>query len=242
MTGNYSELSLNSMSRTAEIVNGSIVLIGHFAPGGITANWLFNNKLIGEVDLKETEDSNESVTSSRLTKIESNTFILQITENRMLFISKDVLRPSLKDMAVGVISLLGRVKITAIGLNFMSHFKMVDDDQYHLIGDTLAPKDHWMKVFGDYEGWSSGLSELSIKMQAGPRNVNDLNVNGISLKLQPSAKITRGIFLTYNNHSDVPDDCVHSDEFALKFINENWDKDCQESNRVFVDLLDGILR
>lgn len=225
------------MANAPEILNGSIVLVGAFAPAMFTPDWFFQNKLIGDVDLEEMRQQENSLNASSIAQLECKSFSLQITANRFQIISKDVLRPTINDIAKGVISLLGRVVITSAGINFMAHYSMPSEDEYHAVGDTLVPKDIWKELFPK-DDWSVGLTDLAVKIRFAPRSAPDDNGSGITIRVQPSGKLdVNGILLTYNNHANF-DPKKYTDELAYKFLDEEWDEGFIHSTQVFEQLLD----
>lgn len=224
------------MAFTPEILNGSIVLMGSFAPPIFTPEWLFQNKLIGEVDLAEMKAHDKMLNASSIAQLECKTFSLQVTPNRFQIISKDVLRPTINDLAKGVISLLGRVVITSAGINFMAHYPMASEAEYHSVGDTLVPKTIWKELFPDPQ-WSAGLTDLAVKIRFAPREAPNDDGSGITIRVQPSGKLeTNAVLLTYNNHANF-DPSKHTDELAFKFLDENWDRSFTHSTEVFDSLL-----
>ena len=228
------------MIGTPEIVNGSIACIGAFAPAAFTPDWLLKNNLIGEDEYQSMLESDKVICSASVAQLESNTFICQITPTRIHIVSKDVVRPTINDLAMGILSLLGRVAITSVGINFMTHFKMPSDEAYHRVGDVLVPKPVWLGLFNQPE-WSAGLTDLAVKIRFAPRETpdEDDDGHGITIRVQPSAKVVKGILLTFNHHMDfaITKDSPHSDEAALKFLEENWEKDCRDSAATFEKLL-----
>lgn len=224
------------MPATEEIVNGSIVLIGAFAPATFTPAWLLKNNLIGEVDMDEMTEHDSTIISTAGTQLETNSFNLAVTPTRFQIISKDVLRPTIKDISLGVIQLLGRLQISMVGINFMSHFRMGSEDEYHMVGDTLVPKPIWSQLFDPT--WSVGLSDLSVKVHPAPRGEKLEIQDGITVRVQPSAKVNSGVFLTYNNHREIKDSPdTHSDELAYDFLKKSWDASWQQSSELFKKLL-----
>ena len=75
---------------------------------------------------------------------------------------KDALSPAFKDLAVGIFQLVPHTPVTAEGLNFLGHFKLASEDEYHWVGDVLAPKDIWKALYPDE--WP-GLADLTIQIQ-----------------------------------------------------------------------------
>lgn len=226
------------MAIAPDILNGSIVLMGAFAPAMFTPDWLLKNKLIGEVDLDEMRQQPNILSAASVTQLECASFSMQVTSGRFQVISKDVLRPTINDLAKGVVSLLGRAVITSAGINFMAHYPVPSEEAYHSIGDTLVPKDIWRKLFPNPE-WSAGLSDLAVKIVYAPRGTTDDSGDGITIRVQPSAKLpVNGVMLTYNNHANFDPAKFHTDELVFDFLNTQWDESFRHSATVFSELLE----
>lgn len=224
-------------TQAPEIINGSIVLTGTFAPMQFTPDWLLANKLIGEVDFEQMKKVATGLIAPSISQLECDSFSLQVTENRIQIISKDVLRPTINDLAKGVILLLGKVTILNAGINFTSHFAMISEEQYHLVGDTLAPKAIWKKLFPNND-WSIGLTDLAVKVSFSPRSSQVTDGNGITVRVQPSAKLSNSIMLTYNNHATfAPGTSHNTEEQALQFLDSQWDDSFVRSGEIFANLL-----
>lgn len=225
------------MALTPEVLNGSIVLMGTFAPAQFTPDWLLNNKLIGDVDFAEMKENEQTINAASVAQLECNAFSMQVTAQRFQIISKDVLRPTINDVSKGVLSLLGKVVVSSAGINFVAHYRMPSEREYHRVGDTLAPKDIWMKLFPNPD-WSAGLTDLAIKIRFAPREAAGDDGNGITMRVQPSAKLHEcGIMLTYNNHANFPS-ASDSEEQAYKFLNSQWDESFNHSGQLFSQLLE----
>lgn len=226
------------MPATEQIVNGSLVIVGAFAPAIFTPDWFLKNNLVGETDHAEMMKAGNSLSSSSGSRLESETLSIQVTPTRLQLISKDVLRPLIKDVALNVLQLLGRIPVAMVGLNFMSHFAMGSEDEYHLVGDALVPKGIWKQLFTN-PSWSVGLQDLSVMVHPAPRGEKNDVRDGITIRVQPSALVAKGIFLTYNNHRefDNSNPKVFSDEVAFDFIKTEWDASLKDSKRVFAELL-----
>ena len=138
------------MAYTAEIFTSTIVALGNFNPA--TSHWLEQNGLIGADDaagIREGADGSQLVLSRQVTTCESAWFSLQVLQDRFTVASKGVLSPAFKDLVVGILQLVPHTPITAVGLNFLAHFKLPSKEQYFQVGDVLAPKEIWENLFPD---------------------------------------------------------------------------------------------
>jgi hypothetical protein len=99
----------------------------------------------------------------------------------------------LKDLVVSTFRILTHTPIHLMGLNLDSHFRMSSEETWHALGDRLAPKDLWLRIF-DKPGLRS-LTMESIR-QDGPKGV-------IRVKIEPSVKLKPGVFINVNDHYEI---------------------------------------
>ena len=120
-----------NVTHTAEIFTSSVVAVGDFNPAIFSPDWLEGNKLIGKSDADTVRESKSMISSHQVTSFETKWFALQVLENRFSLTSKDALSPALKDLAVGIFQLVPHTPVTAVGLNFLAHFKLTSEEEYH---------------------------------------------------------------------------------------------------------------
>ena len=227
------------MAYTAEILTSSIVVVGAFNPAIFSPDWLERNDLIGQGDadaVREGSEGKSLLVSHQVSVVETKWFALQVLETQFSLTSKDALSPAFKDLAVGIFQLVPHTPVTAVGLNFLGHFKLASEDQYHRVGDVLAPKDIWTALYPDE---SPGLADLTIRIQRGTRGEPPKSKDEKRISLQPSNKIKFGIFLAYNDHHDVAsgDGEPRPAERVATVIDSEWETAWQDAVRVF----DGVL-
>lgn len=227
------------MIRTAEIFGSSIVAVGAFNPAIFSPDWLERNGLIGAQDAEAARQSPSYIVTHQVSVMETDWFALQVLENQFSLTSKDALSPAIKDLAVGVLSLVPQTPISAVGLNFMGHYRIATEAEYHKIGDVFAPKNIWNELFPS-EINSAGVADLTIRIQPVPRGKIPETGDEKRISLQPSSKIKLGIFLSYNDHH-----VAHADEgdnltmagYTAKIIDNGWQSSLEDSIRVFDGLI-----
>lgn len=223
-------------TRTPEIFGSSIVTIGAFNPAIFTPDWLERNRLIGQDDADAARQHPSLVVSQQVCQLETDWFVLQVFEDRFSLTSKGALTPAIKDLAVGIFTLLAHTPITAIGLNFTGHYKLDGENEYHRIGDVLAPKDIWGKLYPG-ENKSFGMAELTILIQPCSRGENPKSGDTKRITVQPSGRIKgHGVYFALNDHHaiDVQDkDISTAAERAAQIIDADWQNAWEESLRVF---------
>ena len=94
------------MAATIEISNSSIVAVGNFNPPIFSPDWLERNKLIGEDDAEGARNDAGLVISHQISRFDTEWFTLQVLEGQFSLISKGPLQPMLKDLAIGIFTLI----------------------------------------------------------------------------------------------------------------------------------------
>lgn len=229
------------MAYTPELFSSAIIAVGDFNPAIFSPDWLERNGLIGKDDAETVRDGSQGqplLVSHQVATFETKWFALQVLENQFSLTSKDALSPAFKDLAVGIFQLVPHTPVGAVGLNCFGHYKLASEDEYHRVGDVLAPKAIWKFL---YPGESPGLADLTIRIQCAPRGEPLKTKDEKRISVQPSSKIKFGVFLSYNDHHDLStsddDDVRPAAERVADVIENQWESSWQDAVRVF----DGVL-
>ncbi|MHB8391134.1 MAG: hypothetical protein ACYDBH_16385 [Acidobacteriaceae bacterium] len=227
------------MTYTADILASAIIAVGRFNPAIFSPDWLEANSLIGRSDADSVRDNNQGslIVSHQVTSFETKWFSLQVLANQFSLTSKDALSPAFRDLAVSIFQLLPHTPVTAVGLNFMGHFKLASDEEYHNVGDALAPKGIWNTLFPNE---IAGLTTLSIGIEPGVRGEPLKTRDNKRISIQPSALIKSGVYIAYNSHHDVSvssNDTTRSAQRVATIIEQEWEASWHDSVRVFNGLL-----
>lgn len=228
-----------------EIFGSAIVLVGDFNPAIFSPDWLENNKLIGNGDAEEARQSPSFIISRQVSVFETDWFALQVLENQLSLTSKGALSAAFKDLAVGVLSLLSHTPIAAIGLNFLAHYRLASEADYHKVGDALAPKTIWSNLY-PVESSAAGLMNLSIMIQPCTRTQARTQAPGDvrNISVQPSNKFKYGVFLNYNDHRIISNTVGNDQtmaEHAASIIDSDWQNAWDDSLRVFALIVEQAL-
>jgi len=228
-----------TVKHSAEILTSSIVVLGNFNPAIFSPDWLERNQLIGEEDAGVARDGSEGrsmIISKQVATFETAWFVLQVLDNQFALTSKGAFSPAFKDLAVGIFQLVPHTPVTALGLNFMGHFKLTTEAEYHRVGDVLAPKDIWATLYPDE---TAGLADLTIRIQRWTRGKPLKTKDEKRISVQQSNKFKFGIYLSYNDHHDVTtivDDQTPAERVAI-IVDNDWESSWTDAVRVF----DGVL-
>jgi hypothetical protein len=231
------------VTRTADILTSAVIVVGDFNPAIFSPDWLVRNGLIGEADGTVARDGlggRPLIVSRQVTTLETDWFALQILDNQFSVTSKGVLSPAFKDLAASMLQLVPHTPVIAVGLNFLGHFKLASEMEYHRVGDTLAPKEIWNAI---YPRDRAGLENLTIRIQYGTRDEPLETKDEKRITVQPSNKIKFGVHLSYNDHHDLT--ASQSDlspaERVARIIDERWGAAWEDAALVFDKLLSQAL-
>lgn len=226
----------------ADIFGSSIIAVGAFNPAIFSPEWLERNQLIGEGDAEDAKKAPSLMISQQVTIFETDWFAFQVLTNQFSMTSKGPLTPAIKDLVVGILSLVPHTPITAIGLNFVGHFRLANEAEYHKIGDVLAPKAIWSTLYPD--GHAVGLADLSIRIQDGERGQTPRSGNEKRISVQPSNKLKVGVLLSFNDHREILEsggDGMTAAEQAAAIVDSDWQHSWDDAVRVFGSVLSQAL-
>jgi len=232
------------MAHTAEILTSAIIAVGDFNPAIFSPDWLERNGLIGKDDAdaaREGDHGKSMIVCHQVATFETDWFALQIIENQFSLTSKGAFSPAFKDLGVGIFQLVPHTPVTAVGLNFMGHFKLASPEEYHRVGDVLAPKNIWDTL---YPNQSAGLANLTIRIQPFTRDEPLNTKDEKRISVQPSSKFRVGVFLAYNDHHDVSaveDENVRPAERVATLIDDQWESSWRDAVSVFDRVLSKAL-
>jgi len=221
----------------------NIVAVGIFNPAMFSVDMLKENGLLGAEDADLARDQGSYVLTRQVNTLETEWARLQVLENQLLIMSKGALSPAVRDIAVGILSLLSYTNISAVGLNFFGHYKMSSRADYHRVGDVFAPKTIWNDIFPT-ENHNTGMETLTVVVQPARREENAVMGNVKQITLQPSKLIPDGLFLSCNDHYVVEADDqtkIGTAERVARLIETKWEPSWQETNKLFNSLISKAL-
>ena len=230
-----------------EIFESSIIVVGKFNPAIFSPDWLAGNNLIGSEDAKSALQNPSFMITTQMSRFETEWFVLQVLNQQFSLSSKGPISPAIKDLAVHIFSLLPHTPVTALGLNFMAHYKIQTVKDYYKIGDVLAPKTIWDGI-NFFNEQSTGLESLTIRVDPFKRKENSLDHQNKDVKrviVQPSGRVPQGVFFTFNDHHDIEhfgDLSFTKAEHVSNIINKKWDDTWVEAKGVFGKVLQNALK
>lgn len=217
----------------------AIVGLGAFNPAILSPDWLEKHNLIGAGDAHTARAFPSLVISHKVTNFETDWFALQVLEDRFTLSSRGPVTPMVRDLAAGILSLVPHTPISAVGMNFIGHFKASKLEEYHRVGDTLAPKDIWNDLFPGPDR-NSGLANLTIKIQPCGRDQSPQSGDEKNVTVAPDPTSRGVIVLSLNDHRTLPNEArlgySAAQHFSLTIDNE-WENSRNEAFLMFGKLL-----
>lgn len=235
------------MAHVLEIFSSSIVAVGAFNPAIFSPDWLEARELIGSGDAEVARTNKSLIVSSQVATIQTNWFALQVLENQFSLTSQGALSPGFRDLALGVMTLLPHTPISAVGLNFMGHFKMGSPAEYNKIGDRLVPKAVWNELFHE-ENNHVGVQMLTVSVQKIKREADGgltpLISDRKNISVEPSNKLKLGVFLSCNDHREIDHSKLENQtaaERVAEILESDWQSSWDASLKLFDDLITKLL-
>lgn len=178
-----------------QIRNLSIVLLGDFNPVIIQPFWLYEKKLIREVEAQEAQ---VEIIHNEINKFDLKWVQVEITKDRCQFrTSMESHFELVKDLCINIFEILKETPIKSLGINHEFHFAIPRDDQYYSIGNSLVPLENW-------KGFLNDPRVFTLEM------VEEQRIDGLDgryrIKIQPSdiePPIRNKIMISINDHFTI---------------------------------------
>jgi hypothetical protein len=216
-----------------EIFGASIVAVGSFNPPIMSVDWFDSNKLVGSGDADSARSRDDYIVSRQVSRFQTDVATVQTLANQFAIANVGPVSPALADLAASVFELLPHTPVTAVGLNFMAHYKVSNAAEYHHFGDVLAPKRIWREIFPEK---AVGMADLTVLVEQGPRDAADVpRLDNRRISVQPSLKVRPGLFLQINNHfgASVDGTPLSNAKSAASIVQSNWLSCYSESQGLF---------
>jgi hypothetical protein len=192
-----------------------LVILGSFNPAIVSAGWLQANDLISSADADVAEVLPSPGRASLFT---TGWFQWAVYEGRMQLSSdKPAEYERLRDLAVGALKILNHTPVAAMGINRYFQCAVSNNEVWHRIGDTLAPKEFWCK-----ELELPGMKDVTVTSVRPDNYAGEVNVS-----VQPSQIVTPGVYVSQNDHF-----VLRTTEHQPSDRREFFDEDVIESNKI----------
>jgi hypothetical protein len=172
----------------------TVVVIGKFNARIFEPLWLSKHGLIAEGEALEAE---RMQLDKQFGKIGLPWAELVVLQERLQVDSQSELvnASQVRDLVVGVLRLLPHTPVTVVSIHHRTQLSGENQEQWHAVGDILAPKEVW-------EGVLDNPGMLDFAMQ-GTRP--DQLSGAIKVRIQPSPVVPFGVFMNVNDEFQLPD-------------------------------------
>lgn len=228
------------MEPTLEIFSLQIIILGSFNPPVISPFWLNKNLLIGDEDMKSAMEVNSLAITPDISRFETEWFSIQVIKEQFVMNSKGPVTPALKDLVTGIFTLLEHTPLSAIGINSIAHYKIYSVDEFHKIGDVLAPKNIWNSIYPESDSQSVGLHQVTLEINPFKRESEASVGNYKRVTLSRSDKLPHSIYFIFNDHNLITiekNSMKTASEKLLEIVDSNWDTSQQEAKTLFSSVL-----
>lgn len=211
----------------------AIVLRGDFNTRIFHPSWFEKHGLVRASQAKMAEESNLLI-YKEIAQFSLEWAEIQVTPDRFTIKTlDDTCDDMLKDLVCGTFSLLGHTPITALGINRNIHFQAESTDKWNEIGHSLVPKS---------PVWDDVLEKPGTRAVVVEGKRTDSRDGYFMVKLEPSNRITSGIFLDINSHIDYPGEDkrgVPAME-VVKDLDKIWDESNDELDRITKTMMEKL--
>lgn len=215
--------TVTAASAPADFVGTGIVLIGACDPLLFQPKSLVEKGLISETDASQLRYDilSQDITVLRLPWVQIVAETTKITATTTL---EAPLGEPIRDFLLAYCDALPIRRFTAVGLNHDTHFGVPDEESWHKVGHTLAPKAFWAPLVGN-----PGM--LSIAIKGSPEDGREHGA--VNIRVEPSLRIKPGVYVQVNDHIGSDEKTLSEDpDFILTAIEEQWDKSKARSDKI----------
>jgi hypothetical protein len=216
--------------RVLKLSGSTIVVVGSFNPSILQPAWFSSQGLITN---GEATDAEVRVVHKDFTSFGTEYWDLECTADRLVIASDRA--PAieiLRDLAIGVFTLLSHTPVHAVGLNRNEHWDLGSADALHSLGYRLVPQDNWTAILE-----TPAMQTLTVQ-GARPDDYEGY----IRVKVEPSIRIENGVYLEINDHFQlVPRENIDVEAAGklIKLLSEDWQSSRERAQRIIEGVLDG---
>lgn len=215
--------------QTPDRFSRTIVILGDFNPKIYQPSWLAAENLIGK---QESEEAKIEVIHSDVSIFSLGWLRLEVLRERFVAeISQQPFDKPLRDLVLGIFTLLRHTPIRVMGINTSVHFRLSSIEKWHEAGNRLAPKTLWADVLDN-----PGM----IRVQMRETERKDKKNGYVDVRIEPSAKIQPGLFFHVNDHYEGSGKELMNTEEMLAILGSNWDESTLRAEQIIYGLLEKV--
>ncbi len=219
--------------RAIELQGLTLVLVGDFNPKIFQPDWFALQDLMTS---EEASNADVEIVHPDVCSFSVDWASLQVTREKFIIRSQmDPYFERVRDITLASFSILQHTPLKMLGINHDAHYSTVSETEWNEIGHHLAPKDDWKGVLD-----APGLRTLIIEES----KRRDGRKGHLQIKVEPSQKVTPGIFLHLNDHYVFETKLEPAASAELKeILDEGWSRSLDRWNQIrteFEKLAEGL--
>jgi hypothetical protein len=215
-----------------DIGGATLVFVGSFNPAILHPAWFAGQDLLTDNEVERVEQkaaAEEAVftVTPDVTVFETDWFILQATSDRLLLGATERRTESflpLRDLAIGVLTILRHTPVEQMGMNHTRHMGL-SEGRWDAFSKALAPPKSWEGLLSS----EPTLATLRVRM---PRTTYDA-AGFIAVTVEPSLRISDGVYVSVNDHVDLPTSPTGGATAAVEVLRDHWEASYEEANELF---------
>ena len=220
----------SAMPLKRKIYSHSLVLIGSFNPQIFQPAWLASEELVGKT---EAEEATIKVIHPDISDFDVKNINVRVTRGQFLASTfQDGFFEILKDLVVGTFSVLGHTPANALGINQSMHIELPPKLLWNDYTATLVNATYWQEKLGE-----ATMEDITYRR----KRDNSTHAGYQRIRLQPSGRISQGLFFDFNDHYDLPEGNNHTGFKAVEIIEDQWQKSLANGQSLIEELLDKSL-
>lgn len=223
------------MIENAERCHVSAVAIGPFAPRVYHPSWFSSYGLLGKNEVEASLQDPTFLVHEQIANFKVGLFEVQVRPDRLQIATsrEDQIEP-VRDLFQGVLQVVEKTPVSAIGFNWSVAFKMASEPAWHASGDRLVPKDLWKKL---WPGQHIGMQELKLLL---PRA--DAYKGAINVTIQPASDMQYGVSIQINDHFDFTESDRFDSSKATEFVAKAWKESLERSRQLMSGIYEECVR
>lgn len=188
----------------------NVQVLGQFNPRLFLPQWF------GDVDLirpEEVEQAKIGIVHEEICQFSLDWLNLQVTQDRLLIATSQLDHAEVvRDLAVGVLTLLSHTPTSVVGINHNYWLAFPDDESWNEFGRRILPSKNW----GVLE--NPGMAQATVQ-----GNRTDDRKGYVRVSLHPQLDGTRKVGATINNHYVVSEEpSSRSTEELASIVGDGW--------------------
>ncbi|MDV7338143.1 hypothetical protein RYZ26_00950 [Terasakiella sp. A23] len=221
----------------------SIVLVGKFNPLIFQPRWLESVDLIGaeEALRLEIEEGALEIIHQDVAILNLNWGKLHIDRGRFMAICDMEPHEAIFDFTRSCFDILDSTPIYQMGINRTVTYRYPDENAWHHLGDTLAPKEPWGELMYREGERVGGLRTIVMEQATGDENGRKSRLDGgygyTQIKIEAEKAGAFAVSVQVNNHFEVEkQEDVLGSSIILDILNEKWEKSVADSNETILSI------